>query len=114
MAKKHSAASSQPDRLIRRSEADIRAYAKSAPAKEDSERLRTHLRKHGGEPSPEDLKEIPPLADEELSAMYRPVKKPVTVRIDADILFWLKSKGGRYQTHMNAVLRHAMLRERGR
>jgi uncharacterized protein (DUF4415 family) len=114
MGKKESAASSRPERLTKRSEADIRAYAKSAAAKEDSKRLREHLRKHGGEPSPKDLKEIPPLTDEALTAMYRVVKKSITVRIDADILFWLKSKGGRYQTQMNAVLRRAMLRERGR
>jgi hypothetical protein len=35
MAKKKPAASSQPERLIRRSEADIRAYARSDAAKED-------------------------------------------------------------------------------
>ena len=106
MAKKKSAASSQPERLIRRSEADIRAYAKSDAAKESSKRLREHLRKHGGEPSPEDLKDIPPFG-----GIYRPVKKPVTVRLDADIVAWLKAKGGHYQTHMNAILRDVMRRE---
>ena len=35
---------------------------------------------------------------------FRPVKKQLTVRIDADILAWLKAKGGQYQTHLNAVL----------
>jgi uncharacterized protein (DUF4415 family) len=42
---------------------------------------------------------------------YRPLKKQVTVRIDADVLEWLKSttqKG--YQSRMNLVLREAMLR----
>lgn len=106
MAKKKPAASSQPERLIRRSEADIRAYAKSDAAKEASKRLREHIREHGGEPSSEDLKDIP-LFD----GMYHPIKKPVTVRLDADIIAWLKAKGGRYQTHMNAMLRDAMHRE---
>lgn len=98
-----SATSSQPEKLVRRSAADIRAYAKSPAAKEASAELRAHIRKHGEEPS----------ADQ-LSRMYRPVKAPVTVRIDTDILAWLRAKGGPYQTHMNATLRSAMLAERKR
>jgi hypothetical protein len=65
----------------------------------------------GLEPTAADLKDIPVLTTEELRRMYRPVKAPVTVRIDGDILAWLKSKGGQYQTHMNATLRDAMLSE---
>ncbi len=41
---------------------------------------------------------------------YRPVKQQLTVRIDADVLDWLKqddSKG--YQKRLNAILRDAML-----
>jgi len=34
------------------------------------------------------------------------------VRIDADVLAWLKSQGKGYQTRMNAILREAMLRSR--
>jgi uncharacterized protein (DUF4415 family) len=40
---------------------------------------------------------------------YRPVKKQLTVRIDADVLEWLKSKGSGYQSRLNAILRGAML-----
>ena len=103
MKTKKSAASSRPGKLIRRSGADIRAYSKSAAAKETSGRLRAR----GPEPTAEDMKDIP-LFD---GTMYRPVKEPFTVRLDADILSWLKAKGGRYQTHMNAALRDAMLAE---
>ena len=39
---------------------------------------------------------------------YRPIKKPINLRIDADILAWLKSKGGRYQTRINSILRQKM------
>ena len=42
---------------------------------------------------------------------YRPIKKSVTVRIDADVLAWLKSRGAGYQTRLNAMLRQAMDRE---
>jgi len=43
---------------------------------------------------------------------YRPVKKATSVRLDMDVLAWLKSQGRGYQTRMNAILRDAMLRER--
>ena len=39
--------------------------------------------------------------------MPRP-KKGVYVRLDADVLDWLKSKGKGYQTRMNAMLRALM------
>jgi uncharacterized protein (DUF4415 family) len=41
---------------------------------------------------------------------YRPVKKQLTVRIDADVLEWLKSQGNGYQSRMNSILRSAMLK----
>ena len=41
---------------------------------------------------------------------YRPVKKPVTIRIDADVLAWFRSRGDRYQTRINRVLREYMLK----
>ncbi len=33
------------------------------------------------------------------------------MRLDADVLRWLKSKGKGYQTRINAILREAMLKE---
>lgn len=42
---------------------------------------------------------------------YRPVKQSTTVRIDADVLHWLKQKGRGYQTRLNAILRDAMLKD---
>jgi uncharacterized protein (DUF4415 family) len=40
---------------------------------------------------------------------YRPIKQQLTVRIDADVLVWLKSRGKGYQSRLNAILRAAML-----
>lgn len=41
---------------------------------------------------------------------YKPIKKAVSVRVDSDILAWLKSGGVvGYLTRINAVLRKAML-----
>jgi uncharacterized protein (DUF4415 family) len=42
---------------------------------------------------------------------YRPLKKPITVRIDADVLAWFKKDGRRYQSRINAALRKTMERE---
>jgi uncharacterized protein (DUF4415 family) len=44
---------------------------------------------------------------------FRPVKQSTTVRIDADVLAWLRAKGRGYQTRLNAILREAMLRDGG-
>jgi uncharacterized protein (DUF4415 family) len=68
-----------------------------------------------------DFSDIPPLEDEfwskaVRSGAYKPVKTSTTVRVDADVLLWLRSKsaGGKgYQTRINAILRAAMLRELG-
>jgi len=49
----------------------------------------------------------PPLRN---MANYRPLKKAVNVRLDADVIEWLQSAGKGYQTRMNAILRNAMLR----
>jgi uncharacterized protein (DUF4415 family) len=42
---------------------------------------------------------------------YRPLKKPITVRIDADVLAWFKKDGRRYQSRINQALRKVMERE---
>ena len=39
---------------------------------------------------------------------YRPVKQQVTMRLDADVIAWLKEKGKGYQTRANNILREAM------
>jgi uncharacterized protein (DUF4415 family) len=44
---------------------------------------------------------------------YRPIKKPVTIRVDADVLAWLKRQGSGYQTRINKLLREAMEGKRG-
>lgn len=43
--------------------------------------------------------------------LYKPTKQATTVRIDADVLLWLKSGGKGYQTRINAILREAMLQK---
>jgi uncharacterized protein (DUF4415 family) len=45
----------------------------------------------------------------EIGKFYRPMKKPVTLRLDADVIKWLKAGGRGYQTKANWLLRQAML-----
>ncbi len=42
---------------------------------------------------------------------YRPIKNPVTLRLDFDVIAWFKKDGRRYQTRINAALRRVMERE---
>lgn len=62
-----------------------------------------------------DYSDIPPL-DEAFwkqavrNPFYRPTKTHASLRIDSDILAWLKSQGKGYQTRINAILRDAMIR----
>ena len=45
---------------------------------------------------------------------YRPIKRTVTIRVDADVLAWLKREGRGYQTRINKLLREAMEGKRRR
>jgi uncharacterized protein (DUF4415 family) len=49
---------------------------------------------------------------EELAGMYKPLKKPVTLRLDADVLAWFQRSGRGYQTRINQALRKVMVEER--
>jgi uncharacterized protein (DUF4415 family) len=46
-----------------------------------------------------------------IADFYRPLKKPVTLRLDADVIAWFKKDGRRYQTRINQALRKVMERE---
>ena len=54
-----------------------------------------------------DYSDIPPVED--MSRFYRPLKEMTTIRLDADVLNWLRSQGKGYQTKINAILRKEML-----
>jgi uncharacterized protein (DUF4415 family) len=63
-----------------------------------------------------DYSDIPPLTEEfwqnaVRNPYYKPTKTATTVRVDTDVLLWLKSKGKGYQARMNAILRTEMLKE---
>lgn len=52
-----------------------------------------------------DSPEITDWSDARRGQFYRPVKQPVTIRLDADIIAWFKSQGGKYQSNINEALR---------
>lgn len=63
-----------------------------------------------------DFSDIPRLSEEfwanaVRNPYYRPVKQQLTVRLDSDIVAWLRQQGKGYQTRLNGVLRQAMLEE---
>ncbi|MDE2516442.1 MAG: BrnA antitoxin family protein [Rhodospirillales bacterium] len=45
----------------------------------------------------------------ERGRFYKPIKTSTTLRIDADVLAWLKAQGKGYQSRINAILRREML-----
>ena len=86
-----------PKRVVRRKK--VRAsngLTLQASAEKASEQARRRRRQHL----------IP-----DLYRLYRPLKKPVTLRLDADVLAWFKKDGRRYQTRINGALRKVMERE---
>jgi uncharacterized protein (DUF4415 family) len=66
-----------------------------------------------------DFSDMPALTQEQLArfvpakllnrSLYRPIKIPVKVNYDADVLEWFRSFGKGYQTRMNSALREYML-----
>lgn len=60
-----------------------------------------------------DTTDIPPVLDWSKAVVgkfYRPIKKPLTIRLDADVLAWIKGQGKGYQTRINSILRSSMER----
>jgi uncharacterized protein (DUF4415 family) len=58
-----------------------------------------------------DYSDIPALGDEffkKATVAWPPAKQQLTIRLDADVLNWLKANGRGYQTRINRILRAAM------
>lgn len=59
-----------------------------------------------------DYSDIPALTDKQLAQFRRAPKKLVAVRLDADVLDWLRKYGSGYSTRINHVLRAVMSQQR--
>jgi uncharacterized protein (DUF4415 family) len=82
--------------------AKLRAEVKALAAMPDSEIDTT------------DMPEITDWSSAVRGGFYRPVKRPLSLRIDADVIDWFQRQGEGYQTRMNAVLRDYVERRRRR
>ena len=61
-----------------------------------------------------DIPEIKNIPSDAVIGKFRPKKTSVTIRLDADVLAWLKATGEGYQTRINTYLRQLMRRKRPR
>ena len=79
------------------------------------EAIRKELAALSAKPESEiDFSDLPATSEKDWQAavrgrFYRPIKQQLTVRIDADVLEWLKNQGKGYQSRLNDILRSAML-----
>ena len=80
-----------------------------------SDKQRANLKALAARPDSDiDYSDIPPMTDEQLKnavrgRFYKPIKRQITARVDADVLEWLKAQGKGYQSRINAILRREML-----
>jgi len=80
-----------------------------------TDRQRANLMKLAVRPDSEiDTSDVPEMTDEQWKNakrghFYRPLKRQITARVDADVLDWLKAQGKGYQSRINAILRREML-----
>ena len=91
--------------------------AKSAAFTRQEASLNTELALRNRRGSALDLSDAPPLpgwTGAERGRFYRPIKQPVSLRLDADVVAWFKTGDARYQTRINGVLREYMVKESGK
>ena len=70
----------------------------------DLDRLHRTSEEQTERTAPSELRDLP--ADFWKDAVVvPPSKRAISLRVDQDVLEWFRSRGPRYQTHMNAVLR---------
>jgi uncharacterized protein (DUF4415 family) len=82
--------------------------------KKQAREIRALARMNDSKINTKDAPELAHWDRAEIGKFYRPIKKPLTIRLDADVLAWLKSQGKGYQTRLNSFLRRAMERQTGR
>lgn len=125
MKKKKVSASSQRERQHRRNGASMRKATRVAGTISVSRERLTAKQKRdlaalAALPDDRiDTSEIPELPvsawkDAIRGRFYRPLKQAVSLRLDADVVAWLKKPGRGYQTRANHLLRQQMLADMGK
>src|SRR5579863_683014 len=111
---KRSSVSSQPEELVRMTSEDIRNRKWTEAEKEFIRRAAA--KQAAGDDSDINYSEIPRLTPEQLASMVRlrdvRRKQAVSVRLDPEVLDWLKSKGEGHLTRINDILANLMEAER--
>lgn len=101
MAKK-SSASSRQEQLHRVKPSDIMLTEKMMKELKALKNRKTDL-------SDKDAHEITNWEEAVVRKFYRPIKKQITVRIDADVLEWFRDVAEKYQTLINTACREYMM-----
>jgi uncharacterized protein (DUF4415 family) len=73
------------------------------------EKRRLELEKAGTQDPDSAMLPIEKWENGEIGKFYRPLKTPISIRVDNDVLAWLKSKGEGHISRVNEILRNAML-----
>jgi len=118
--KKRSFASSPPERQRHKSGASTRRTDRAASstraaqaglAAKQARELKALASLPNDQIDTSDIPELPPSAwkDAVRGRFYRPRKQAVSLRLDADVVAWLKKPGKGYQTRANRLLRQHML-----
>jgi uncharacterized protein (DUF4415 family) len=61
-----------------------------------------------GRPDTDDIPQAPAENWQAARRLFRPRKEAISLRLDADILDWLKHRSERYQSEINRILRERM------
>ena len=80
---------------------------KALPRMQDSE-IRTLEKLPDNQIDTSDIPEVIFTDRAVVGKFYRPIKKAISVRVDADVLAWLKHSGPGYQRRINDILRREM------
>jgi uncharacterized protein (DUF4415 family) len=76
--------------------------------KKQAQEIRALAKMRGEDIDTTDIPEVVPTSRVLVGKFYRPIKQSITVRLDADVIAWLKSSGRGYQTRTNKMLRSLM------
>ena len=99
-------------KLSASSQRERRRDVKQRPMKTNTKSLNRELKAlmqlRDGQIDTSDIPEVTDWSKAVVGKFYRPIKEPVTIRLDADIVAWLKAEGPGYQTRINSLLRQTM------
>lgn len=99
-------------KLSASSQRERRRDVKQRPMKTNTKSLNRELKAlmqlRDGQIDTSDIPEVTDWSKAVVGKFYRPIKEPVTIRLDADIVAQLKAEGPGYQTRINALLRQTM------